>query len=173
MWTKVSSIRRWWIQEMLWRTNQEVLLKYYITDRRNEERKKTKQEEKEMNERTKDSKIHAITKKKRCNERDANKKTHKQTNKLKGSKIIKRENGYYGIKCRKVKLGIHFDRMTQTKHFLIPIFNNCIQFKIDKSYGNGKEIISPYIVARTLLDTILRQGGVQTKYLTQYTRKFS
>lgn len=55
-------------------------------------------------------------------------KKHKQTNKLKGSKIIKGENGYYGIKCQKVKLGIHFDRMRQAKHFLIPIFNNCIHF---------------------------------------------
>lgn len=46
------------------------MLKYYITERKNEERKKTKEEEK-GNERTKDSKIHAITKKK-CDERDVN-----------------------------------------------------------------------------------------------------
>jgi len=35
---------------MLWRTKKEVLLKCYITDRKNEERKKTKEEEKEMKE---------------------------------------------------------------------------------------------------------------------------
>jgi hypothetical protein len=42
-----------------------------------------------------------------------------------------------GIKCRRVKPGIHFDRMRHTTHFSTPIINNCIQFKIDKSYGNG------------------------------------
>jgi hypothetical protein len=48
------------------------LLKCYITDRKNEERK-TKEEEKELNERPKDSKIRAITNK-TCNERDVNRK---------------------------------------------------------------------------------------------------
>jgi hypothetical protein len=54
-----------------------------------------------------------------------------------------------------IKLGIHFDRMRQTKHFLTPKINNCIQFKIDRSYGNGKERISPHIAARKLFDTTL------------------
>jgi hypothetical protein len=75
------------------------------------------------------SKIHAITDKK-CNERGVN---GKNIHKLEGSKIINGENGYYGIKCQRVKLGIHFDRMRQTKHFLTPIINNCIQFKMNKS----------------------------------------
>lgn len=96
-----------------------------------------------------------------------------KTNKLKGGKIINGENGYYGIKYQRVRLGIHFDRMRQKKHLLTLIINNCIQFKIDKSYSNGKEIISPHIAARTLFDTTLRQGGVQAKYLKQETRKFS
>jgi len=46
-----------------------------------------------------------------------------------------------------------FDRMRQTKLFLIPIINNYIQFEIDKPYGNGKERIYPHITARTLFDT--------------------
>jgi len=74
---------------------------------------------------------------------------------MKGSKIINGENGYYKIKCQRVKLGIHIDRMRQTKHFLTPIIKNCIQFKTGKLYGNGKERISPHITARTLFDTIL------------------
>jgi hypothetical protein len=47
------------------------LLKCYITDRKNEERKKIKEERKELNERPTDSKIRAITDK-TCNEREVN-----------------------------------------------------------------------------------------------------
>jgi hypothetical protein len=52
---------------MLWRTNQEVLLKCYITDRKNEERKKTKEEE--MKEKKTLKYMLLDTK---CNERDVN-----------------------------------------------------------------------------------------------------
>jgi hypothetical protein len=55
-----------------------------------------------------------ITQNKKRNERDVN---GKNIDRLKGSKIINGENAYYKIKCQRLKLGIHFDRMRKTKHF--------------------------------------------------------